>query len=92
MKKGILITLAILVTLFAARIIGRTEIDFGRVLNNQGDGKLYNGEAFYNYCYYDADRFHENDIVLTVCFLNPFNNYCDDILIRSDFTFLRNVI
>lgn len=92
MKKAILITLAILVTLFAARIIGRTEMDFGRVLNNQGDGKLYNGEAFYNYCYYDADRFHENDIVLTVCLLNPFNTYCDDILLRYDFTVLKNVI
>lgn len=91
MKKVIIIIGSVLIIL-TAWMAHRTEIDFGRVLNNQGDGKLYNGEAFYNYCYYDADRFHENDIVLTVCLLNPFNTYCDDILLRYDFTVLKNVI
>ena len=91
MKKTIIIISCVLFTLLAGWIGHRTEIDFGRVTNNQGDGKLYNGEAFYNYCYYDTERFHENDIVLTVCILNPLNNYCDDIVIRLDKCVFKNI-
>lgn len=90
--KRIIIIAGIILTGIIAWLAHRTEVDFGRVLNNQGDGKLYNGETFYNYCYYDPERFQEDDIVLTVCFLNPANNYCDDIILRYDFTVLKNVI
>ena len=84
------IVLVALLILSSAWIFHRTEIDFGRVLNNQGDGKLYNGEPFYNYIHYDTDRFSENDIVLTVDLLNPLNNYCDDIVFRCDFRVFKN--
>lgn len=90
MKKTIIIICGV-IALLTAWIGHRTEIDFGRVTNNQGDGKLYNGEPYYNYCYYDTARFHENDIVLTVCILNPLNNYCDDIVIRLDKCVFRNI-
>ena len=88
MRKYIII--AVLLILSSAWIFHRTEIDVGRVLNNQGDGKLYNGESFYNYIHYDTDRFSENDIVLTVDLLNPLNNYCDDIVFRCDFRVFKN--
>lgn len=56
----ILIFLSMIILLFS-----RFEIDFGRCLNDAGDGKLYNGEPFYNYiCYHNAK---ENDIVMTLC-------------------------
>lgn len=88
MKKIILLaTMALTLTGWIAH---RTDIDVGRVLNNDGDGKLYNGESFYNYIYYPP-QFKENDIVLTVCLLNPLNNYCDDIIIRQDFRLLQNI-
>lgn len=68
----------------------RTEIDFGRVLNNQGDGKLYNGESYYNYIAY-PDKYKENDIIMTVCLLNPLNNACDDIIIRHDVRLFKDI-
>lgn len=71
-------------------IAHRTDIDFGRVLNNDGDGKLYNGESYYNYIAY-PDRYSENDIILTVCLLNPLNNECDDIIIRQDVRLFQNI-
>lgn len=87
MKKIIL--LALIAIALTGWIAHRTDIDVGRVLNDQGDGKVYNGEAFYNYIYYPPE-YKENDIVLTVCFLNPLNNYCDDILIRHDIRLLKD--
>lgn len=68
----------------------RTEITVGRVLNNDGDGKEYNGESYYNYIAY-PDKYKENDIILTYFLLNPLNNECDDIIIRHDIRLLRNV-
>ena len=88
MKKIIL--LALLTVSMTGWIAHRTDIDIGRVLNDQGDGKLYNGESFYNYIWYPP-QYKENDIVLTVCFLNPLNNECDDILIRHDVRLLENI-
>lgn len=67
----------------------RTDVDFGRCMNENGDGKLYNGEPFYNYIRYH-EGIHENDIVMTVCFLNPFNNEYDDIIYRYDKVVLKN--
>lgn len=87
MRKYIILALLAIVTAWTAH---RTEIDFGRVLNENGDGKLYNGESYYNYIAY-PDRYHENDVIMTVCLLNPLNNYYDDILIRYDIRLFKNV-
>ncbi len=70
--------------LLTAWIGHRTEIDLGLCLNNDGDGKLYNGEPFYNYIHY-PEKVNAGDLVLTVDLLNPLNNYCDDIVFRTDF-------
>lgn len=86
--KRIIITTLMIFTAFW--MIHRTEIDFGRVLNDNGDGKLYNGESYYNYIAY-PDYYEENDIIMTVCLLNPLNTYCDDIIYRTDFRLFKNV-
>lgn len=84
MKKHIISIILGLIGLSAIVWLGhRTEVDFGRCLNENGDGKVYNGEPFYNYIRYH-EGIHENDIVMTVCFLNPFNNEYDDIIYRYD--------
>lgn len=88
MKKVIIIIGSVLIILIAW-MAHRTEIDFGRVLNEQGDGKLYNGEPYYNYICY-PDKYHTDDIVMTVCLLNPLNNYYDDIVVRTDFRLLTD--
>lgn len=90
MKKAIIITLLTILAGSSAWVAHRTEADFGRVLNNQGDGKLYNGEDFYNYIRYDEDRFHQDDIILTVDLLNPLNTYEDDIIWRYDIRVFEN--
>lgn len=86
MKKYLLLTLMIPVLWLAHR----TEFDVGRVLNEDGDGKLYNGEPYYNYIAYPR-YYDENDIILTVSFLNPLNNECDDMITRMDIRLLRNI-
>ena len=86
MKKLLLLTL-----LIPALWLGhRTDVDIGRVLNNDGDGKLYNGESYYNYIAYPT-YYDENDIILTISFMNPLNNECDDMITRMDIRLLRNV-
>ena len=87
MKKIIL--LALITVALTAWIGYRTDIDVGRVVNDQGDGKLYNGEAYYNYIAYPPE-YEQDDIILTVCILNPLNNYCDDIIIRHDVRLFKN--
>ena len=86
MKRYLLLALIIP----ALWIAHRTEFTIGRVLNNDGDGKEYNGEVFYNYIAYPP-QYKENDIILTYFMLNPLNNECDDIIIRQDFRLLENV-
>lgn len=56
----------------------RFEIDLGKCLNNMGDGKLYNGEPYYNYICY-PDKVKENDIVLTMFTLNEYGE-CEERL------------
>lgn len=68
----------------------RTEIDFGRVLNNNGDGKLYNGESYYNYIAY-PDCYKQNDIIMTFELLNPLNTACDDVIIRHDVRLFKDI-
>jgi len=89
MKKIIL--LALLTISMTGWIAHRTDIDVGRVLNEQGDGKLYNGESYYNYIAY-PDRYHTNDIIMTVCILNPLNNECDDIIYRTDCRIFKDIV
>lgn len=88
MVKYLIIGLLAVSTLWTAH---RTDIDFGRVLNEDGDGKLYNGESYYNYIAY-PDKYHTDDIIMTVCFLNPLNNYCDDIILRYDLRLFKNTV
>ena len=76
---------AILIGFLAYTAIFRTEVDKGVCLNAQGDGKLYNGEPYYNYISYARTDAQEGDEVITICILNPFNTYCDDIIYRTDF-------
>lgn len=71
-------------------ILFRTDCDFGRCLDDSGNGKLYNGEEFYNYISYSGTGAEENDIVFTVCFLNPLNLANDDIIYRADLVVLRD--
>lgn len=80
MKKYLIIA----VLLLTAWISYRIDFDFGICLNNNGDGKLYNGEPYYNYICY-PENIHAGDLVLTMCILNPLNNYCDDVIYRTDF-------
>ena len=80
--KGLLITLGAILTAFA---VGLFEIDFGRCLNDDGDGKLYNGEPFYNYISYHNIA-EENDIVMTFCI----NDHYGDCWERFDFIVLKN--
>jgi len=68
----------------------RSEICIGRVLDNDGNGKEYNGESYYNYIAY-PDKYGENDIILTYFLKNPLNNYEDDYIIRIDKRLLKNV-
>lgn len=84
MKKLIIIT----VLLLTAWVGHRTELDLGICTNMNGDGKLYNGEPYYNYIKYDENVF-PGDLVLTFDLLNPLNNYCDDIIVRKDFIVKR---
>lgn len=86
--KRIIITALMIFT--AIWTIYRTDIDFGRVLNETGDGKLYNGESYYNYIAY-PEEYHTDDIILTFCVLNPLNTYSDDIIYRADFRLFKNV-
>ena len=48
------------------------DITVGRCLDEQGNGKEYNGEPYYNYIHYDENIIHENDIVITGFILNEY--------------------
>ena len=69
----------------------RSEITVGRVIDQDGNGKEYNGEAYYNYIAY-PDKYNQDDIILTYFLKNPLNNECDDYIIRRDVRLLKNVI
>lgn len=62
-----------------------TELDLGVCVNDNGDGKIYNADLYYNYINYSCIGAKEGDKVLTVLFLNPTNLYCDDYIYRKDF-------
>jgi len=87
MRKAII---TILLAFIAYTAAFRTELDKGVCLNNQGDGKLYNGEPYYNYISYASTDAKAGDKVLTVFILNPLNNYCDDYIYRHDWIIERS--
>lgn len=85
MKKKILVVLGIFtLALVSYTATVRTEYERGVCLNEQGDGKLHNGEPYYNYISYASTNAHTGDEVFTVLVLNPFNTYCDDYIYRHD--------
>ena len=79
----------IYIIITAALILINTELDFGVCLNNQGDGKLYNGDPYYNYICYASTEAQAGDKVFTVFFKNPTNLACDDYIYRHDIILTR---
>lgn len=69
--------------------IGKIIIEkvIGKVLDNEGNGKILNTyDSYYNYINYRyVEGFEINDIIVTYLIYNPFNNYEDDIICRYDF-------
>lgn len=90
MKRALIFGLTAILLASSAWMVHRTDITIGRVLDNEGNGKLYNGEPYYNYIHYDEDRFSENDIILNIDLMNPLNNCCDDVLFRYDIRVLQD--
>ena len=82
--KYITYSLIIIISLFSLDIF---EIDFGRCLNDAGDGKLYNGEPYYNYISYRYTSAKQDDIVMTFS-VNDFKY--KECLWRGDIVILRN--
>jgi hypothetical protein len=80
MKKIMCVVLIVVAYL----MMFRTEIDRGICLNANGDGKLYNGEPYYNYISYRDTGAIEGDEVVTLTVLNPMNMAPDDIIYRAD--------
>lgn len=74
-----------LTVLILARLAFRSEFDKGICLTDDGDGKVYNGEPYYNYINYSRTDASEGDELITYELLNPLNNYCDDIVLRIDY-------
>lgn len=87
MKKAIIIAL---LAFIAYTAIFRTEYDKGVCLNEEQDGKLYNGDPYYNYISYRSTDAKTGDKVFTILVLNPFNTYCDDYIYRHDWIIERS--
>ena len=84
MKKTIRFCL-ILAAITFCRIFARAEVCKGICLDESGNGKVYNGDDYYNYISYERTTANAGDEVLTIDILNPLNNYCDDIVLRIDY-------
>lgn len=68
-------------------LLCRTEIDYGICLDSDKNGMIINTESQNNYINYSCTDAQEGDKVLTLFVLNPFNNYCDDFILRKDLVF-----
>ena len=79
MKKYKIITY-ILTSLLAATMFLSPFVEFcvGRCLDNDGNGKEYNGEPYYNYIHY-PETVSENDIVLTMFILDTNGEYAERV-------------
>ena len=87
MKTEIKIGVIMLLTLCLLFVFSRFEVEFGRCLNDAGDGKLYNGEPFYNYINYGGHvDAHYDDIIMTI----SFNDLNDECMERWDFVIFKN--
>ena len=62
----------------------RSDLSVGICLDAEQNGLLYNGEPYYNYISYSETDATEGDLVVTYTLLNPLNDYCDDIVVRTD--------
>lgn len=66
------------------------DVSVGRCLDEQGNGKEYNGEPYYNYIKYDESEIKENDIVVTGFILNSYGE-CEerlfDVVVLKDTPF-----
>ena len=72
----LIITLFIVLTLLNPFV----DITVGRCLDEQGNGKEYNGEPYYNYINYGGHGdIHTNDIVVTGFILNEYGE-CEERL------------
>ena len=89
MKKTIIV---ILLAFIAYTAIFRTEYEKGICLNEEQDGKLDNGEPYYNYISYKSTDAKPGDKVFTVLILNPLNTYCDDYIYRHDWIYERGTL
>ena len=84
LKIGIIAEIIVVFLLLCYRFI---DVDFGRCLNSEGDGKLYNGEPYYNYINYNGHvNANYDDIIMTIS-LNDFNNEC---VKRWDYVIFQN--
>lgn len=81
--KGAIIAFGFVIVAF---VVGFFEINFGRCTNDDGDGKLYNGEPFYNYISYHYIDAQKDDIVMTFCV----NDHYGECWERWDWVILRN--
>lgn len=61
------------------------EIDNGIVLDDEGNGEIYNANPDFNYICYSGLGFDKGTEVTTYCVFNPDNNADDDIIARYDF-------
>ena len=58
----------------------------GIVLDEEGNGKLFNGDDYYNYINYaNVNDFKVGDYIVTYCVYNPMTNYVDDVMFRMDY-------
>ena len=83
------IALGALIVALLYVLIFRFELCCGVCLNDNGDGRMYNGEPYYNYISYSSTDAKAGDEVVSVFVLNPLNTYCDDYIYRNDWVIRR---
>lgn len=60
---------------------------FGRVIDNNGNGKILNPpeDGGYYISYDRVEDARKGDLIVTYCVYNPYSNYDDDVIERWDF-------
>ena len=59
-------------------------VDRGICLNEAGDGKVLTLDQQHDYISYKGTGAATGDQVITFCVMNPLNDYCDEIIYRTD--------